>query len=298
MTRLVLLPVLVWVTASGAWADVPSRPRPPVCRADADCVLSNFKGCCAFECCPSGPRAWLASDLARAEAGCGVRECAARPECPPTPCAPRDGRGLVAVCEAGQCVARAAGQGDESFRSDPDWCGRDEECVSSTFAGCCGSCCPVAPRAVTRRRAALEGLECSTVHCGDRNCSDRACAQVVPAPIRPICRANRCVAQRTNELPVPPPALECRVDGDCGVDQSPPPQDACWDAPCGCCPVARVVPQRQVRPPPTRRQLPQGTPFGLSPGGAAQPTCGPCPQPPPVTPRCEAGRCVGTPPRR
>jgi hypothetical protein len=294
MTRQVL--VVVTLLAGLTWSDVPSRTRPPGCRADSECVLSDFKGCCAFECCPSGPRAWLASELTRAQASCGERECAARPECPPTPCAPRDGQGLVAVCEAGQCVARRVSEAPP--RADPDFCARDADCVSSTFASCCGSCCPVPPRAVTRRRASLEGLGCLGVQCGDRNCSDIACAQVVPAPIRPVCRANRCVAERTNEVLVPPPALECRVDADCGVDASPPPGDACWDSPCGCCPAARVVPRSQVRPPPTRRQLPQATPFGLSSGGAAAPTCGPCAQPAPVTPRCEAGRCGGARPTR
>jgi hypothetical protein len=280
--------VVVGLLAATAGADVPSRRPGPVCRADGDCVLSTFKGCCAHECCPSGPRAWLASELDRAQARCGVRECAAPPACPPTPCAPRGAEGLVAACEAGRCVARRA-----SVRDDPDFCSADDECVSSSFEGCCGACCPVSPRAVTRRRAELESQQCAGVRCAARDCGDIACAQVVPSPIRPVCRANRCVAERLNEVPVPPPVAECRADADCGVDQSPPPGATCWESPCGCCPASRVVPLQQARPPPTRRTPPPSTPFGLSPGGPPAPACSPCPQPVPVTPRCLAGRCVG-----
>lgn len=283
--------VVVSLVTGAAMADVPSRPPVASCRSNAECVLSDFKGCCAYECCPSGPRAWLASELARAEASCAVRKCASPGPCPPTPCAPRDGRGLVAVCEAGQCVARPG------VRDDPDACVRDDECVSSTFEGCCGSCCPVPPRAVTRRRAGLEQLQCGDVHCGDRDCSRIACAQVVPSPIRPVCRGRRCVAERTNERPEPPPVLECRLDSDCGVDRAPPPAAACWDSPCGCCPAARVVPRSEARPAPTRRTPPPSTPFGLS-QGQQTPACAPCPAPAPVVPRCEAGRCVGRSPAR
>jgi hypothetical protein len=288
MTRGLL--VLMALVAAGASADVPGpKPRPrAVCQLDSDCVLSDFKGCCVQECCPTGPQAWVRAQLEQAQRSCGRRECAARQACEPTPCAPRDGRGLLAVCEGGQCQARR-----NAGRGDPDFCSSDAECVSSTFAGCCGSCCPVAPRAVTRQRAGLEGLECGAVDCGQRDCSRIACAQMVPSPIRPVCRSNRCVAERPELVPVPPPASECRVDAECGVDQSPPPGAACWESACGCCPVARAVPASQARPAPTRRTPTGSTPFGLTQGSSASPACAPCPAVSPVTPRCQGGRCMG-----
>jgi hypothetical protein len=288
MTRGLL--VLMALVAAVASADVPGpKPRPrAVCQLDSDCVVSDFKGCCVQECCPTGPKAWVKAQLQQAQASCARKRCELAPACEATPCAPRGATDLVAVCEGGQCVAVSGPR-----RDDPDFCGSDAECVSSTFAGCCGSCCPVAPRAVTRQRASLESLECGDVHCGQRDCSRIACAQMVPSPIRPVCRGNRCVAERPEVVPVPPPPSECRVDADCGLDQSPPPGSACWESACGCCPVARAVPASLARPAPTRRTPKGSTPFGLTQGSSVSPTCAPCPAVSSVTPRCQSGRCVG-----
>ncbi|MBL8920429.1 MAG: hypothetical protein JNJ54_16315 [Myxococcaceae bacterium] len=285
MTRCALLTLL---GATLAFADLPS-PRPPGCRVDGDCVMSDFQGCCG-DCCPAPPSAWLRSELERQQRRCAIVDCAA-PVCS-TPCAPAPQQELVAVCEAGRCVARPPAR-----NADPDFCAADGDCISTTFAGCCGACCPVPPTAVTRRRAELQQQQCAAVRCRRPACEGIACAQVVPAPIRPVCRANRCVAEPTNLVPVPPPA-QCRADADCGVDLNPPPGSACWSSPCGCCPSPRAVPVEQVRPPPVRRTSEgKGAPFGLSQGttGAA-PSCGPCPAPTtPLGARCWSGRCALVP---
>lgn len=289
MIRLALLTLL---GASFAFADVAPRPAPG-CRGDADCVMSSFQGCCG-DCCPSPPRAWLRSELDRQQRRCAVVDCEA-PVCN-VPCALPPQEDLVAVCEAGRCVAKPPVR-----NADPDFCAADGDCVSSTFSGCCGSCCPQPPVAVTRRRAQLQQQQCAAVRCRRPPCDDIACAQVVPAPIRPVCRANRCVAEPTNLVPMPPPPpppVQCRADADCGVDMNPPPGNACWSSPCGCCPSPRAVPVEQVRPPPVRRTPEgKGSPFGLSQGNTANaPSCGPCPAPTtPLGARCSSGRCVLVP---
>lgn len=292
MTRLLLF--VVALQAFAAFADVPLPPRPPGCRADADCVMSDFQGCCG-RCCPEPPRAWLRSELQQQERRCAVIDCA-RPPCG-VPCAePEEVRPMVAVCEAGQCVARSP-----TRNADPDFCASDSDCVSSTFQGCCGGCCPAQPVAVSRRRAELQRQQCMAVRCRGPDCSNIACAQVIPSPIRPVCRANRCVADAPIFVPPPPPPpppAQCRADADCGVDLNPPPGSACWSSPCGCCPTPRAVPVEQVRPPPVRRTPEgKGSPFGLTQGNSANaPTCVACPAPStPLGSRCSSGRCVLVP---
>ncbi|MBL8937179.1 MAG: hypothetical protein JNM69_21650 [Archangium sp.] len=283
--RLVFAGLLV---ASFAWADVPSRPLKVGCTFDADCVLTTFEGCCSGNCCPH-TSAWLRSDLEQQQRRCAVIDCSV-PECT-SPCPKVDEGPKVAVCVAGRCEAH-----DRQPRSNPDFCASDAECVSSTFAGCCGSCCPTQPFAVTRARAALDSQKCRAIRCAAPSCEGIACAQVMPSPIHPVCRGNRCVAERPEVvIPPPPPPVECRADRDCGVDLNPPPTNACWSSPCGCCPTARAVPVEQVRPPPVRRSpTGQGTPFGLSQGNSANaPSCAACPAPASsLTAACTGGRCV------
>jgi hypothetical protein len=248
------LAALLLLAASVAVADIPAPPTP--CRNDAECVISDFQGCCP-DCCPSPPRAWSTVELARVQKRCEIIDCARREDCN-IPCALPEKKALIAVCTRGVCVAREA-----SRPSDPDFCASDSDCVSSTFNSCCGSCCPAAPVAVSRGRAQLQQQQCARVRCEPLACGNIACAQFVPSPIRPVCRANRCVAERPNVMPPPPPPppAQCQVAADCGVDLNPPPGNACWSSPCGCCPTPRAVPIEQVRPPPVRR-----TPRGLHSG--------------------------------
>ncbi|MCA2976834.1 MAG: hypothetical protein INH41_25600 [Myxococcaceae bacterium] len=280
------LVVLVGLCAAVGLADVPAPSLERGCRQDADCVLSNFQGCCDSACCPSPPRAWHRGALRVAQAACRAPSCGAPPVCEERSCPPQDARPLEAACEGGRCVARVAGP-----RDDVDACERDDDCVSRSSAGCCGSCCPAPPVAVTRRRAELEHRRCAATECALPDCTTIACAQVMPEPIRPVCRERRCVALQTNVEPMPPPPpAECLADADCGVARSPRREDACWRSACGCCPTVRVVPAREASEPPPPPTAPAGPRFGLATGSA--PACAPCPPPPPVTPRCVTGRCV------
>ena len=280
------LPVFVVLAAAVALADLPA----PGCRSDGDCVISGFQGCCP-DCCPDAPKAWLRSELSRQELRCSVVDCGER-ACT-IPCAVPEKVPLVAVCAGGRCQAREVPR-----QKDPDFCASDADCVSSSFTSCCGSCCPAAPIAVTRQRAELQQKPCATMRCGPPPCADTHCAQMVPSPIRPVCRANRCVAERPNLVPPPPPppALQCRVAADCGVDLNPPPGSACWSSPCGCCPSPRAVPVEQVRPPPVRRipSAGKGAPFGLSQGNTqTAPSCAACPALSVfLSAGCSSGRCV------
>ncbi|MER2561574.1 MAG: hypothetical protein ABTQ32_12670 [Myxococcaceae bacterium] len=271
--------------ASFAWADVPSRPLKVGCSSDGDCVLTTFEGCCSGNCCPH-TSAWLRSDLEQQQRRCAVIDCSV-PECN-RPCPKVDEGPKVAVCVAGRCEAR-----DRPAPANPDFCASDADCISSTFSGCCGSCCPTQPFAVTRTRATLDSQKCRAVRCAREPCENIACAALMPSPIRPVCRANRCVAERVEIISLPPPS-DCKADRDCGVDLNPPPGSACWSSPCGCCPTARAVPVEQVRPAPVRKSATgQGSPFGLSQGNSANaPSCGACPAPGSFTAGCSGGRCV------
>lgn len=267
------------LVAGVAFADVAPRA---VCRSDADCVMASFQGCCGA-CCPTPPRAWLRSELARVQERCAEVDCAER-SCR-VPCLLEPEVRQVAVCVAGTCEARAVAD------ANPDFCSSDADCESSTFAGCCGSCCPVPPVAVTHRRAQLQRQACAAATCEPPDCRNIACAQVMPSPIRPVCRSNRCVAERPNLVIIPPPPPECRSDAECGVDLNPPPGSACWSTPCGCCPSPRAVPVEQVRPPPVRRQSSGQSPFGLSQGNSGA-SCPACPSMTRVNAGCRSGRCV------
>ncbi len=262
-------------------ADVP--PSPAACRGDTDCTIVSGVGCCGSDCCPT-PHAESVAEVRRQQRRCATIDCA-EPRCD-QPCPAVDPTPLVAVCVRGACQARPAPP-----PKDLDFCERDQDCVSSSFDGCCGGCCPAPHVAVSRARDEAQRAPCRTMRCAAPDCERRACAQVVPSPIVPVCRGNRCVAERPN-LVAPPPVLECRIDADCGVDLSPPQGSACWASPCGCCPAPSAVPVARVRGAP-KRNAGQGTPFGLSTGGAPATRCEPCPEPKrAVQALCASGRCV------
>lgn len=78
------------------------------CRADGDCVVSDFEGCCGCGSCRA-PYATSREVDRAARARCAVVDCEIGPcrpavQCPPAP-APGE---LSARCEAGACVLVAA----------------------------------------------------------------------------------------------------------------------------------------------------------------------------------------------
>lgn len=174
-------------------------------------------------------------------------------------------------------------------------CSADDECVLSTFNGCCPGCCSPDPHAV--RKGTREGEYCAAVDCALPRCEAVRCAQ--PRPLSDFiaaCRGRRCVALPRDQVPA-----ECRTDAECKVVEAPPPPGAaCHQSACGCCPTSRAVPIDAVvplpqRPGPKPAQAPSGSPpFGLSPGDTARapPACSPCPAPQPGRAACQAGRCV------
>lgn len=131
-----------------AFADIaprrPPAPPPPECRADAECTITTFDGCCG-SCCPRQPYAMNRQRLDALEASCAVKKCA-RPDCSDVACAmvvPEPASSFRAVCEAGRCVARRVSEVAE--------CRRDADCTvvsglpppgSACHAQPCG-CCPV-----------------------------------------------------------------------------------------------------------------------------------------------------------
>lgn len=188
----------------------------------------------------------------------------------------------------------------------PPECRADSECVITTFEGCCGSCCPRAPYAVSASGLKAAQQRCAAVRCKAPSCDDVACAMVVPEPassFRAVCQAGRCVARRVSEV------AECRSSADCTVVTTQPPSGAaCYASPCGCCPVNAAVPVEQLRPRPAPQPAPPlkkgeapatAPPFGLSTGDGRPrtppvdpPNCSPCPSPPPADAACVAGKCT------
>jgi hypothetical protein len=89
-----------------------SSPRPPsgpattVCVTDADCVVTNFPGCCACPQCSKGPpRALTAPALAEEQDSCqtvkcDLNRCALAGMCPPG----EDASKFVGRCRASECV--------------------------------------------------------------------------------------------------------------------------------------------------------------------------------------------------
>ncbi|MEW5741904.1 MAG: hypothetical protein AB1938_23520 [Myxococcota bacterium] len=204
-------------------------------------------------------------------------------------------------------VAATASRADIAPRRPtppPSECKADSECVITTFAGCCGACCPRAPYAMSAAKQQAAEDRCAVVRCGAPKCDDVACAMVMPEPasaFRAVCEAGRCVARRVGEV------TECRRDADCAVVTAMPPAGAaCYSSPCGCCPstVAAPVDAPRPAPPPGTKPVkkgaaPGGPSFGLSTGDgrAPQPNlppprCEPCAQPPPGNAACVAGKCT------
>ncbi len=147
-------------------------------------------------------------------------------------------------------------------RHEPQ-CRRDDDCVVSTFQGCCPGCCPAAPHVV--KRGTKEGELCMAMVCeAQTSCAAVKCAK--PANVVAVCRAGRCVAE--------PPRGECKADNECKVVET-------FD---GCCTSRRAVPL-ETSVPLTKKT----TKFGLSAPG---PTCGACAPPSPGTASCSAGQCV------
>lgn len=175
-------------------------------------------------------------------------------------------------------------------------CRSDDECVLSTFDGCCGSCCASAPHAVRKGVNESEAAHCAVIDCALPECSAVKCRQAPdPSQFVPACRGGRCVAVPKGEAPA-----QCRADGDCRVVAAAPPAgDACHRSACGCCPVTQAVPADAVVPLQQQRpdsKAPATKPnFGLStgkPNGPPAPNCSPCPAPASGVAVCQAGRCV------
>lgn len=175
-------------------------------------------------------------------------------------------------------------------------CGADEQCVLTTFAGCCGgNCCLRQPYAVTEAELTRATRSCAAVDCRAHDCARQrwACAPVDPvSAFVARCVAGRCVAVRI----APPSAAQCHSAADCQVVSAEPLDSACASSPCGCCTQLRVVPRAAVRSPrPGAEPVPPSPPpkFGLS--VAPPPGCAPCPAAAPVRATCVAGRCEAAP---
>lgn len=179
-------------------------------------------------------------------------------------------------------------------------CESNADCVMTTFAGCCGSCCPRTPYAISRTQLDQNQRRCAAVDCAAPNCAAVRCAAAPDiSEFRAVCSAGQCVAQRVQ-------AAVCRTDADCRVVQAPPPPGAaCHSSPCGCCPTNQAVSADAVVPlqQPTRQQPPGAPPaegkpnFGLTTGDTAnrprpQPACSPCPPPLPARAACVGGQCT------
>lgn len=183
----------------------------------------------------------------------------------------------------------------------PPQCSADDDCVLSTFNGCCGSCCGADPHAV--RRGVNEASRCAAVDCDMPDCSAVRCRQARDvSQFVPACRAGRCVAIPKAEAPA-----QCRIDGDCRVvTAAPPAGDSCHRSACGCCPMTQAVPidavvPLQQRPTGVDPKSPPTKPnFGLSTGGPPAPpppSCSPCQQPASGVAACQSGQCVLRQPR-
>jgi hypothetical protein len=84
----------------------PAALDPVRCTSDADCVVSNFAGCCACPQCAQGaPRALNAAALRQEQEGCprdcnNAGMCGLAGMCPPG----EDAAHFAAPCRAGSCV--------------------------------------------------------------------------------------------------------------------------------------------------------------------------------------------------
>jgi hypothetical protein len=185
----------------------------------------------------------------------------------------------------------------------PD-CRSDAECVVTTFAGCCGSCCPPAPYAISAARLEQERARCALVDCArPAPCPDDCRPPPAPGETRAACVSGAC---RLVSVEVPP-GVRCDRDDQCTVTyDAPGPLAACRRSPCGCCPGTQPRAVRvgsEDRRPAVPLTKPEGAkpgsapPFGLSSGPTAPaPACAPCQSPQPARAQCVAHRCALTPP--
>jgi hypothetical protein len=112
----------------------PKRPPPPpaACRADTDCRLSTFAGCCPG-CCTPPPHAVPVGT--KEGEFCAAVDCAP-PNCEAVKCARADALDWVAACVGGRCVAQRR---QAECRVDADC--RVVETMPAGCSGACG-CCP------------------------------------------------------------------------------------------------------------------------------------------------------------
>jgi hypothetical protein len=113
----------------------------------------------------------------------------------------------------------------------PPQCSRDDQCELTTFAGCCGACCP-------KVRAIPKSKDEQSV-CKTKNCKPPTCTTVCTPPdvsqYVAACVARQCEAVRKD--------AECRVAADCVlVEEVAPPKTTCTKDTC-CCPVTLAVPR-------------------------------------------------------
>jgi hypothetical protein len=271
-------------------AQTPMMPPPAECQADSECGLTQM-GCCP-SCCHTVLSAMPSKDIPGHRAQCQRMPCAA-PNCATVVCPPDAVQGQVhPECQHGRCLA-VSGPAPE--------CRADTDCTTSTFAGCCGSCCPEAPHVISVEKLKNEQRQCAVMDCAALACGKVKCAPVRREPVRPVCRSGQCVAE-------PLGAAQCRADGDCEL--ATPAIAACRSSACGCCPGSEVaLPldrphiMEEPAPPPLR---PQAQPqkkddpkFGLSTGNsgstAPPPNCSPCPPTRPSRAACRDGQCIKVP---
>lgn len=147
----------------------------------------------------------------------------------------------------------------------PAECSKDSQCQLTTFAGCCGACCPTLSATPKGKN---EQAECKTRNCAPLECATKTCE---PAPdasrFVAACVARQCRAIRKD--------AQCRVESDCVlVEDAAPADTTCTKASC-CCPVMVAVPNTSRAP----AKVPPGA------------RCAECPGQPYSYPACIEGRC-------
>ena len=232
--RTAALTLLLLGISVGATKPVSAPPsdRAAQCASNADCVITEFSGCCGG-CCPSA-RAMAKADLQRAQQRCSVIDCEA-PMCAAVVCEKGpSAASLRAACVENRCVAQPVGG------AAPGECSSDRECTviypepgpndacRRSACGCCPGRTPVAvpvsraeeSDARPQRRAPQPqpsaqpsvpppddgkstkfGLSKGGAVDGPPAPNCAACQ--APEPARAACRANRCVLLQMN-VPIPP----------------------------------------------------------------------------------------------
>ena len=188
----------MWLTlvAVSLLSDVPPRRLPPPveCRADTDCRLSTFQGCCPG-CCRVTPHA--VPKHTRENDMCAAVDCAMPDDCRLVRCAMPPP--MQVVCRDNRCVAVPV--------STPptNQCRADTDCKvieQPTSNGCCTARVAVpleTPTPLTKRSEKKPGFGLSTPSASS-TCGP--CAP--PEPGDAACSAGRCVLRVTPRR-VPPP---------------------------------------------------------------------------------------------